>query len=147
MTKRPEELWSGWFREFFKHIEANKDVIRAVSYINADWDGQDMGDGWGQTLSQTSPLLQQRWQAKMAEETFVNASDNPHTVIGFTPRETRSPDNNATKPAYKDASVPIANRVEDLLSRMTIEEKVAQITGWWFHDERKLQRDGGCLSS
>ena len=83
----------------------------------------------------------------MAEETFVNASDNPHKVIGFTPRETRSPDNNANKPAYKDASVPIANRVEDLLSRMTIEEKVAQITGWWFHDERKLQREGAVFQA
>ena len=145
--ERPEELWSGWFREFFQHIEANKDVIRAVSYINADWDGQDMWDGWGQTCIQTSPLLQQRWQAKMAEETFVNASDNPHKVIGFTPREKRPPDNNATKPAYKDASMPIAKRVEDLLSRMTIEEKVAQITGWWFHDERKLQRDGAVFQA
>ena len=44
-------IWDSWFTKFFKHIEDNKDVVRAVSYINADWESQDMwtGDGWGQT--------------------------------------------------------------------------------------------------
>jgi beta-glucosidase len=32
-------------------------------------------------------------------------------------------------PAYKNPSLPIAKRVEDLLSRMTLDEKVGQITG------------------
>ena len=114
--ERPEELWSGWFREFFQHIEANKDVIRAVSYINADWDGQDMWDGWGQTCIQTSPLLQQKWQAKMAEETFVNASDNPHKVIGFTPRETRHLTTTQPSRHIKThrCQLPIASRISCL---------------------------------
>ena len=30
---------------------------------------------------------------------------------------------------YKDASQPVSARVEDLLSRMTLEEKVAQLCG------------------
>ena len=30
---------------------------------------------------------------------------------------------------YKDASLPIKERVEDLLSKMTLEEKVAQLCG------------------
>jgi beta-glucosidase len=34
-------------------------------------------------------------------------------------------------PPYKDASLPIADRVADLLPRMTLEEKVYQITGGW----------------
>lgn len=32
---------------------------------------------------------------------------------------------------YKDANLPIQDRVNDLLSRMTLEEKVFQITGGW----------------
>ena len=34
-------------------------------------------------------------------------------------------------PVYRDASAPISERVEDLLSRMTLEEKVAQMQGLW----------------
>ena len=33
----PEKIWNTWFKKFFEHIEQNKDVIRAASYINADW--------------------------------------------------------------------------------------------------------------
>ena len=32
-------------------------------------------------------------------------------------------------PAYKDAARPVAERVADLLGRMTLEEKVAQLDG------------------
>ncbi|CAN5705587.1 glycoside hydrolase family 3 N-terminal domain-containing protein [soil metagenome] len=35
------------------------------------------------------------------------------------------------RPLYKDAAAPIADRVEDLLKRMTLEEKVAQLLTVW----------------
>jgi beta-glucosidase len=35
------------------------------------------------------------------------------------------------KPLYKDASAPLEQRVDDLLSRMTLDEKIAQITAVW----------------
>jgi len=35
------------------------------------------------------------------------------------------------QPRYKNASLPIEDRVADLLPRMTLEEKVEQITGGW----------------
>ena len=34
-------------------------------------------------------------------------------------------------PRYKDATLPIADRVADLLPRMTLEEKVAQLSWTW----------------
>jgi beta-glucosidase len=37
----------------------------------------------------------------------------------------------AEKPAYKNASAPLETRVEDLLKRMTLEEKLAQIMTIW----------------
>jgi len=37
----------------------------------------------------------------------------------------------ADAPRYKDASLPIQDRVADLLPRMTLEEKVYQLTGGW----------------
>ncbi len=35
------------------------------------------------------------------------------------------------KPLYKDAKAPVEQRVEDLLARMTLDEKLAQITAIW----------------
>ena len=40
------------------------------------------------------------------------------------------------KPAYKDSALPVAERVKDLLSRMTVEEKVAQLQGTWQNREQ-----------
>ena len=37
----------------------------------------------------------------------------------------------ASSPRYKDAGLPIADRVADLLPRMTLEEKVEQLSGGW----------------
>ncbi|MBV9885079.1 MAG: hypothetical protein JO119_00885, partial [Acidobacteria bacterium] len=34
-------------------------------------------------------------------------------------------------PPYRDAKLPVQQRIADLLSRMTLEEKVAQLEGAW----------------
>jgi len=46
------------------------------------------------------------------------------------PAQTKTGDSSAAT-RYKDSSLPIADRVADLLPRMTLEEKVYQITGGW----------------
>ncbi len=38
---------------------------------------------------------------------------------------------NGARPLYKDPAAPVAERVEDLLSRMTLAEKIAQLTCVW----------------
>ncbi|MEI9994423.1 MAG: glycoside hydrolase family 3 N-terminal domain-containing protein [Rhizomicrobium sp.] len=48
----------------------------------------------------------------------------------------------AAAPLYKDASAPIPARVEDLLKRMTLEEKVAQIGTIWNNKDSILTPDG-----
>ena len=45
---------------------------------------------------------------------------------------------NAQKPIYKDASQPVEARVADLLSRMTLDEKIGQVRcplGWFIYDK------------
>lgn len=42
--------------------------------------------------------------------------------------------------AYRDARVSVDNRIEDLLARMTVEEKVAQVTAVW-NDKRRMDND------
>jgi beta-glucosidase len=46
----------------------------------------------------------------------------------------------AQQPPYRDASLPIERRITDLLSRMTLEEKVAQMMCLW--DQKKLITTG-----
>lgn len=148
-----ESVWTNWFEKFFAHIEKNKDVLRAVSYINADWESQDMWEGgkWGQTRIETSPLIKKRWLEKMAKPMFINAADKPFEQIGFSAKDKEPKAGAALAPPadapYKDASLSVSQRVDDLLARMTIEEKVAQITGWWNPDERKLRTEGGVFTS
>src|SRR5258707_15803879 len=45
-------------------------------------------------------------------------------------------------PLYKDPNAPIPARVEDLLKRMTLEEKVAQIGTIWQNKDSILKPDG-----
>ncbi|MGP8175695.1 MAG: CIA30 family protein [Terracidiphilus sp.] len=55
------------------------------------------------------------------------------SLMLFTPAANgqEKPAAQAAAPRYKDASLPIADRVADLLPRMTLEEKVEQLaTGW-----------------
>jgi len=132
-------VWDDWFAKFFKHIDDNLDVIRAVSYINADWDSQDMWDGWGQTRLETSPLLKQRWLERMADPMFINAIDKPFQQIGFSDSSAPAA---STKWPYQNPELAVADRVADLIGRMTLDEKVAQITGWWDPGEEKLRERG-----
>ncbi len=53
--------------------------------------------------------------------------------------------NAAQKPLYKDAAQPVERRVEDLLQRMTLEEKVAQMLSIWEHKDR-IQSPAGEFS-
>ena len=40
----------------------------------------------------------------------------------------------ADTPRYRDASLPVDERVKDLLGRMTLEEKIAQVSAFWSKD-------------
>ena len=40
-----KQIWDEWYEPFFEFIHENKDIIRAVAYINTHWQSQPM---WGQ---------------------------------------------------------------------------------------------------
>jgi beta-glucosidase len=46
------------------------------------------------------------------------------------------------KMIYKDPSKPLENRVDDLLARMSLEEKIAQMQCLWFDKNKMLDSDG-----
>ena len=57
-----------------------------------------------------------------------------------------SPLRAANLPTYRDAHVPISKRVADLLSRMTLEEKVAQLQCIWFTKGKLIDNATGAVS-
>ncbi len=44
------------------------------------------------------------------------------------------------KPKYLDDSLPISTRLHDFLDRMTIDEKLAQLTSYWFNDLQENEK-------
>ncbi|WP_337881542.1 glycoside hydrolase family 3 N-terminal domain-containing protein [Rheinheimera sp.] len=50
-------------------------------------------------------------------------------------------DSAAIPPLYKDARAPVTERVEDLLGRMTLDEKLAQLQSVW-HQRRQMESSG-----
>ena len=52
----------------------------------------------------------------------------------------------AQQPIYKNPAFPIEQRVEDLISQMTLEEKVAQLTSFVSQDTSAFDEDGNFIS-
>jgi hypothetical protein len=79
------EAWDKWFKGFFAHIDANIDVIRAISYINCHWDAQEMWTDWGNSRLEVNGFGKKKWLEEMAKARFVEAEDRPLKLIGFEP--------------------------------------------------------------
>ncbi|MFR9778976.1 PA14 domain-containing protein [Micromonospora sp. MS34] len=57
-----EDIWYGWFDGFFNWVHENRDVVRAVAYINTEWNAQPMwGALWGDTRVEINPYVQNKW--------------------------------------------------------------------------------------
>lgn len=62
---------------------------------------------------------------------LVGCADAPAPTTAGQAPVAADPKDNTAKPLYLDPKAAIADRVEDLLSRMTLEEKIAQVTAVW----------------
>lgn len=73
-------IWETWFEPFFQTIEENQDVIKAISYINADWSSQPM---WilnpvfqnVDARIQVSEYVTDRWVAELKNPNYLHAAD------------------------------------------------------------------------
>lgn len=74
-----DEAWEQWFKPFFKSIEDNKDVVKAVSYINCNWRSYPM---WKdnpayQNLDSRlhlNPDIAKKWLEETNKDLFIKAS-------------------------------------------------------------------------
>ncbi len=74
--KHGEEVWNAWFVPFFEHVHKNSDVIKAVAYINANWDVQPMwaGQDWGDSRVQSNTYIKKKWLEEITNGFWLNAS-------------------------------------------------------------------------
>ncbi|WP_447007279.1 discoidin domain-containing protein [Saccharothrix isguenensis] len=83
-------LWSSWYDGFFRFIRDNPS-IKAVSYINADWDSQPMwesssGSVWGNSKVQDNAYVADRWKSEMANGSWLQSSPTLFQTLGYTRR-------------------------------------------------------------
>ena len=98
-----QQIWNDWYARYFQFMEEYKDVLRAVTYINAPWDDQPRwrsgSDGyWGRSEVQAQPLIQQNWIAELSKDKFQHGGSDLLEVIGFTDSGSTpapTPDSNA----------------------------------------------------
>ena len=77
--KQAEQAWQEWFVPFFDAIEKNKDVVKAVSYINCHWDSHRM---WYDNPTfkgidarlHLSDEISKRWLEKISNPKFIMSS-------------------------------------------------------------------------
>ena len=62
-----EQIWDEWYAPFFGFLETHSDVIKAIAYINADWDSQAMwgppydSGFWGDSRLETNSEIAERF--------------------------------------------------------------------------------------
>ncbi|WP_093328253.1 glycoside hydrolase family 26 protein [Thalassotalea agarivorans] len=85
-----EQIWLQWYQPFFDFIEQNKDVIRAVAYINTQWEAQGMwicepniaagqqgcnNGNWGDSRVQANEYIKSKWLEQINDEsTWIQTS-------------------------------------------------------------------------
>jgi len=80
-------VWEAWFEPYFQHIRENRDVIKAVSYIDCHWEAQPMwiGRNWGDTRIEANPVVHYKWNAALYDPMFITGEDDVYALIGFHP--------------------------------------------------------------
>ncbi|MBN3038694.1 MAG: hypothetical protein JW869_04665 [Candidatus Omnitrophica bacterium] len=72
-----------WFEPFFKFIDAQD--VKAVSYVNCDWEALPMwtGQGWKDSRVEANPVVKERWLKEVEQEKYLKASPKLFSLLGF----------------------------------------------------------------
>jgi|GEM_PF-707323 len=87
VSKTPDQIWDEWFKPFFDYIHDNSDVVRIVSYINADWDSQakwapPYNEGyWGDSRVEVNPDIRGKWLNEISSDFWLHGSDSLFALL------------------------------------------------------------------
>ncbi len=95
--KTSQQIWDEWYKPFFNYIKSNRDVIRLVTYINAEWDSQGFWDApyekgyWGDSRIQSNSLIRSNWNTQINTSEWIKGSENLFERIGFIQNSVTTP--------------------------------------------------------
>ena len=77
--------WKRWYRDFFKYVSDND--IKAISYINSNWDKLPMWKDWGwkDARVQANEEVKALWIEEISKEKYINSSKNLYNMLKFIP--------------------------------------------------------------
>lgn len=86
IPEQAQEAWERWFTPFFKTIDNNKDVVKAISYINCYWKSHPM---WLENPTfkrvdarlQLSQEVSDKWKAKVYTDQFIHSSEDLYALL------------------------------------------------------------------
>jgi len=100
-NKTAQAIWDEWYQPFFDFIHDENNNVKAITYINANWDEQtrwNPNDGigspegyWGDSRVQSNETIKQLWLDATNNDQFHQASDTLFEILGFTPSSTNLP--------------------------------------------------------
>ncbi len=84
-----KRMWYQWYQPFFETINNNKDVVKAFSYINANWPSQPMwiNEPTFQNVDariQVSPFVSKQWTDELAKPNYIKAQNDLFVYLGYT---------------------------------------------------------------
>ncbi len=75
-----QQHWDAWYKKMVDLVNNNKDVVKAVGYINQDWNKQphwaNSGFDWGNSRIQDNADLKNLWVTEMKKSLWMHASDD-----------------------------------------------------------------------
>jgi hypothetical protein len=81
------QIWNEWYAPFFRLVHEQAHVVRAVAYINVDWNSQPMwGEGagyWGDSRIETNALVRERWRAEIADGFWLHGGKGLFVTLGW----------------------------------------------------------------
>jgi len=91
-----QKIWDQYFeKQLIPFIDNNSDVIRALAWINADWQSQPLwsnsGTHWGDTRIEADQLISKNWNTYINSGKFLHGGPNLLKDLGINKASTSTP--------------------------------------------------------
>ena len=84
-----KQIWKQWYEPFFNFINKNKELIKAVAYINTNWDKQSMwgspynGGYWGNSQVQDNGYISKKWNQKINKKNWLHGDSQLFSTLSY----------------------------------------------------------------